>query len=201
MDIRTPQPSAAAKILRSFFASQGVSVRHTMALEAVARMKGYPSTHAMTVDAPDDEELAAFLVKLNGTTGENFDSENDLSKSLVVVRKLLSKIPNFVSDNFPKVEFAKLVAPQARSPDLPENVTAFSGFTFTVFLESDKANGRIAPYASYSMRVGRSDIGWTNDSIPSEYEFATELSVQVLTKCINGALKLTEVYNESPSTN
>jgi len=50
MDIRTPNPTRAATILRRFLAESGIEIKHTTALEAVARVSGYSSWQAMAAD-------------------------------------------------------------------------------------------------------------------------------------------------------
>lgn len=50
MNIRTPQPTQAARLLKSFFASQGVEISHSQALEAVSRLHGYQNYQAMQAD-------------------------------------------------------------------------------------------------------------------------------------------------------
>jgi len=50
MNIRTPQPTQAARLLKAFFASQGVEISHSQALEAVSRLHGYQNYQAMQAD-------------------------------------------------------------------------------------------------------------------------------------------------------
>lgn len=51
MNIRIPQATQAARLLKKFFGTQGIQVTHVQALEAVARMHGYQDLHAMQADA------------------------------------------------------------------------------------------------------------------------------------------------------
>lgn len=48
MDIRQPNPTQAAGILRSFLKELGVEIKHMAALEAVARVNGFSDLQAMT---------------------------------------------------------------------------------------------------------------------------------------------------------
>lgn len=50
MNIRTPQPTQAARLLKAFFSTQGVTVTHSQALEAVARLHGYQTWQALQAD-------------------------------------------------------------------------------------------------------------------------------------------------------
>lgn len=50
MNIRTPQPTQAARLLKAFFSTQGINITHSQALEAVARLHGYQSWQAMNSD-------------------------------------------------------------------------------------------------------------------------------------------------------
>lgn len=50
MNIRTPQPTQAARLLKTFFAGQGILVTHSQALEAIARLHGYQTWQAMNAD-------------------------------------------------------------------------------------------------------------------------------------------------------
>lgn len=50
MNIRVPQATQAARLLKNFFASQGIDIKHTQALEAVARLHGYQDWQAMQAD-------------------------------------------------------------------------------------------------------------------------------------------------------
>lgn len=50
MNIRTPQPTQAARLLKSYFSGQGIAVTHSQALEAVARLHGYQDWQAMKAD-------------------------------------------------------------------------------------------------------------------------------------------------------
>lgn len=50
MNIRVPQPTQAAQLLKRFFQEQGISVQHSQALEAVARLHGYQSWQSMKAD-------------------------------------------------------------------------------------------------------------------------------------------------------
>ncbi len=58
MNIRTPQPTQAARLLKAFFATQGVAVSHNQALEAVARLHGYQSWQALCADEDFSEPPA-----------------------------------------------------------------------------------------------------------------------------------------------
>lgn len=50
MDIRQPNPTQAAGILRKFLAESGIELKHTAALEAMARMSGFTDWQAMAAD-------------------------------------------------------------------------------------------------------------------------------------------------------
>lgn len=50
MNLRIPRSGQAAKIVKSYLASEGITVQHTQALELVARLHGYESWQAMKAD-------------------------------------------------------------------------------------------------------------------------------------------------------
>jgi hypothetical protein len=198
MNIRTPQPSQQAKILRSFFATQGISVRHTTALEAIARVKGYVNMQAMRSDAPDDDELAAYLESAPEHSGQLSKQGWAANTDNEVIRLALSTVPHFARDNTANIDFEKCVV--AHASDLPKGERDFSGFTLTVCLESEVEKGRIAPFAYYAKRVNTREEGWTNQPIPKSSDVVTELSVKLLLKAIkNAGVNLTAAYDESPA--
>jgi hypothetical protein len=196
MNIRTPQPSQQAKILRNFFASQGISVRHTVALEAIARVKGYTSTQAMRSDVPDDAELAAFLEAADRPSG----AQRKLAAAAAdneSLRAALALLPQFSADVFPNIDFEQCVA--THRSDAPVGERTFSGITLTVCFESEEEKGRVAPYAYYAKRVNTPEEGWTTTPIPPEHEVVCELKVKLLLKAIkNAGVNLTAAYDESP---
>lgn len=51
MNIRVPQATQAGRLLKAFFKEQGIAVTHSQALEAVARLHGYPNWQVMQADA------------------------------------------------------------------------------------------------------------------------------------------------------
>lgn len=196
MNIRTPQPSQQAKILRSFFASQGISVRHTVALEAIARVAGYPNTQALRANAPDDGDLAAYM-EANPDLPAGASAKGT-SPSMEDVRQALSNVESFAADNFPNIDFEMCVAAHKGSVEAGSPV--YTGLTLTVCFESDPANGRVAPFAYYAKRVNTPEAGWTEDSIPESHENVTDLKVKLLLKAIkNAGVQLTDAYEESPT--
>lgn len=50
MDIRQPNPTQAAGILRAYLKTLGIELKHTAALEAVARTQGYTDWQSMAAD-------------------------------------------------------------------------------------------------------------------------------------------------------
>jgi hypothetical protein len=199
MTIRTPQPSQQAKILRNFFATQGISLRHTVALEAIARVKGYANTQAMRSDAPDDDELAAFLEAAQNPDGAKDKMVNGSPQYIQVLREALSKVQYFARDNFPNIDFEQCVT--THPSELPKGERDFSGITLTVCFESDEEKGRVAPFAYYAKRVNTSAEGWTKTPIPAKHEVVTNLSVKLLLKAIkNTGVELTAAYDESPKS-
>jgi hypothetical protein len=58
MNIRTPQPTQAARLLQQFFKTQGLEVKYSQALEAVARLNGYQDLQAMQADVRFADPLA-----------------------------------------------------------------------------------------------------------------------------------------------
>jgi hypothetical protein len=198
MTIRTPQPSQQAKILRSFFATQGISVRHTIALEAVARVTGYANTQAMRSAAPDDNELADFLESAQReSAGRQVQQQAIPGSDNVALRQALTKVQHFAEDNFPNIDFEQCVT--THPSDLPKAERDFSGITLTVCFESDVEKGRVAPFAYYAKRVNTPSEGWTDIPIPKSNEVVTNLSVKLLLKGIkNAGVELTAAYDESP---
>lgn len=65
MNIRTPQPRHAARILVSHMNALGLSFTYAQALEAVARMHGYASWQTMSADPSFTDELAVKAVSSN----------------------------------------------------------------------------------------------------------------------------------------
>jgi len=55
MNIIKPTPSQAAVALKKFFASQGVSIKLSMAQEAIAVTNGYPNWNVLAADVPTRE--------------------------------------------------------------------------------------------------------------------------------------------------
>jgi hypothetical protein len=198
MNIRTPQPSQQAKILRSFFASQGINVRHTVALEAIARVAGYANTQALRADAPDDCDLAAYI-EANPEMAAG-PLAKGTSPSMEDVRQALSKVECFTGDNFPHIDFLQCVAAHKGSTDAGGSV--YTGLMLTVCFESDLDARRVAPYAYYSKRVNTPADGWTTDAIPESHEQVADLKVKLLLKAIkNAGVHLTDAYDESPPRN
>lgn len=50
MNIRIPQPGQAARILKQYLKGQGIELKHSQALEAIARLHGYQSWQALRAD-------------------------------------------------------------------------------------------------------------------------------------------------------
>jgi len=65
MNIRTPQPAQAARLLQQFFKAQGLEVKYSQALEAVARLNGYQDLHAMQADIRFSDPLSITAVSSN----------------------------------------------------------------------------------------------------------------------------------------
>lgn len=65
MNIRTPQPAQAARLLQQFFKAQGLEVKYSQALEAVARMNGYQDLHAMQADTRFVDPLVISAISSN----------------------------------------------------------------------------------------------------------------------------------------
>lgn len=63
MDIRKPNPAKAAGILRAFLKTQGIELKHTAALEAVARVAGYSNWQAMAADPKARQHEAPALLR------------------------------------------------------------------------------------------------------------------------------------------
>ena len=195
MNIRTPQPSQQAKILRSFFASQGISVRHTVALEAIARVSGYPNTQALRADAPEDCDLAAYMeANPEVAAGQNAKSS---AASIEDVRQALSNVSGFAADNYPNVDFELCVA--AHKGSIGPGNPVYTGLVLTICFESDVDNGRMAPFAYYAKRTNTPAEGWTNEPIPAVHEQVCDLKVKMLLKAIkNAGVHLTDAFDESP---
>ena len=58
MNIRTPQSGSAARIAKNYLKSQGVDIKHSQALELVARLHGYTDNQAMQADPNFQDPLA-----------------------------------------------------------------------------------------------------------------------------------------------
>lgn len=197
MNNRSPQPSQQAQILRSFFASQGIIVRPSLALEAIARVSGYDNTQALRADTPEDTELATFMDSPQATTGTRLKPESKHLNRLEVQREALSNVRHFVADNFPRIDYAQRVV--YHGADRAEENCGYSGITLTVCLESDAELGREAPFAYYAKQLNTHQEGWTNRAIPESDEIVTDLSVKVLLRAIQlTGIRLTAVYDESP---
>lgn len=65
MNIRTPKPTQAARVLKDFFNQQGFAVTHAQALEAVAKLHGYATWQAMSADKRFDHEGGLALKALS----------------------------------------------------------------------------------------------------------------------------------------
>jgi len=65
MNIRTPQPAQAARLLQQFFKTQSLEVKYSQALEAVARINGYQDLHAMQADTRFADPLVLTAVSSN----------------------------------------------------------------------------------------------------------------------------------------
>lgn len=65
MNIRTPQPAQAARLLQQFFKAQGLEVKYSQALEAVARLNGYQDLHAMQADTRFADPLVLTAISSN----------------------------------------------------------------------------------------------------------------------------------------
>jgi hypothetical protein len=65
MNIRTPQPDQAARLLQQFFKAQGVVIKYSQALEAVARLNGYQDLQAMKADIRFADPLSLTAVSSN----------------------------------------------------------------------------------------------------------------------------------------
>jgi hypothetical protein len=65
MNIRTPQPTQAARLLQQFFKTQGLDVKYSQALEAVARLNGYQNLQAMQADVRFADPLALTAISSN----------------------------------------------------------------------------------------------------------------------------------------
>lgn len=195
MNIRTPQPSQQAKILRSFFASQGISVRHTVALEAIARVAGYPNTQALCANAPDDCDLAAYL-EANPDLAAGASAKG-AAPNMEDLRQALSNVAGFAADNFPNIDFEQCIA--AHKGTVEAGSPVYTGLTLTVCFESDAESGRVAPFAYFAKRVNTPAEGWTEDSIPDSHENVADLKVKLLLKAIkNAGVQVTDAYDESP---
>jgi hypothetical protein len=195
MTTRTPQPSQQAKILRSFFASQGIQVRHTVALEAIARVAGYASTQAMRALIPDDDELAAYLEEAQQTA---LHARGAAPASPEAIRTALANVCGFKKDNSQSVDFASCVV--IHEGDGSERRHDYSGFTLTVCFESDVEKSRIAPFAYYARRLNTIAEDWTDQPVSAAHDTVIDIKVKVLLKAIKQAgVELTAVYDESPS--
>lgn len=194
MTIRTPQPSQQAKILRSFFASQGISVRHTVALEAIARVAGYASTQAMRAQVPDDDELAGYLEDARQAT---LPSRGAAPPKPEAIRAALANVYGFKEDNYPNLDFHQCVV--ILEGEASERRRDYSGFTLTVCFESDAEKSRIAPFAYYARRLNTLAEGWTDQPVDAAHDTVIDLRVKVLLKALQRAgVELTAVYDESP---
>jgi hypothetical protein len=195
MNIRTPQPSQQAKILRSFLASQGLSVRHTVALEAIARVTGFANTQALRANAPDDCDLAAYMdANPDVVVGT---SAKGAAPSMEDVRQALSNVAGFAADNFPNIDFEQCIA--AHKGTVEGGNPTYTGLTLTACFESDVESGRVAPFAYYAKRVNTPTEGWTEDAIPESHDNVADLKVKMLLKALkNAGLQLTDAYDESP---
>jgi len=186
INIRTPQPSQQAKILRTLFASHGINVRHTLALEAVAQMSGYANTHVMCAHAPDDADLAKYLqASKEGNALEADDT--------AVIRQKLADLPSFRSDNYPNIDFEQFLSALSFDYD------AYGGFTFTVCFEDDAEKQRVAPFGIVTKHINRRQEGWTNQPLPANLQTVANLQVKVFVRTLATAgVNLTQVYDESP---
>lgn len=65
MNIRTPKPTQAARVIKDFFNQQGFAVTHAQALEAVAKLHGYTNWQAMSADKRFDPDGGLALKALS----------------------------------------------------------------------------------------------------------------------------------------
>ena len=173
----------AAQTLSCFFASNGISVPEHLAMEAVARVRGFPDARTMQEQERNGADRSA-KAKARLTLGSG----------LTEVRAALSGIPNFVGEKDMAFRYEKLVA-------RTEAVAAygaghFSAIVVTVHLESDMEMQRIAPYATFDYRVGNSEGRWCQVAFPEQDLNVAELGVKVLLRSVRAkGLDLTQVYD------
>jgi Zn finger protein HypA/HybF involved in hydrogenase expression len=74
MNIRMPTTADAARILREALAEKGVDLKHTQALEVIARLQGYRNSHVMNADKRFDKPMA-----LKATASDQFELRTDSS--------------------------------------------------------------------------------------------------------------------------
>lgn len=58
MNIRTPQSGNAARIAKAYLATLGLELKHSQALELIARLHGYTDNQAMQADAAFQDPIA-----------------------------------------------------------------------------------------------------------------------------------------------
>lgn len=62
MNIRQPNPTQAAGILRKFLSDSGIEIKHTAALEALARVSGFTDWQAMAASQKKTENAEQLLL-------------------------------------------------------------------------------------------------------------------------------------------
>lgn len=166
-----------------FFASNGISVPEHLAIEAVARVRGFPDARTMQEQERSGAER-----------GAKSKPKLTLGSGLTEVRTALSTIPHFVGEKDMAFRYEKLVA-------RTEAATAygaghFSAIVVTVHLESDMDQQRIAPYATFDYRVGNSEGRWVEVAFPELDLNVADLGVKVLLRAIRAkGLDITQVYD------
>lgn len=76
MSVRQPNPTQAAGILRAFLKEQGLALKHTAALEAVARVSGFTDWQAMAAAqkaTPVNADKSALKARLNQKSDDEFE--------------------------------------------------------------------------------------------------------------------------------
>lgn len=193
MDIRTPKPSEAAKIVKSFLAKNGISIQHMLALEVVARTRGFTDAHAMRAATSEDENLDLFM---QNQIPADVPRPTTLlsSDNIGAMRKALARVKGFVVDEGNKVIIEQFVAYMNR--EMPANERPFVAFRIDVHLESDK--DRVAPYATVTKLVSDGHQ-WLSTPVPKEFDTVMGLSLKVAIKAIRSeGVRLTEVYDMTP---
>ncbi len=72
MDIRQPNPTQAAGILRAYLKTLGIELKHTAALEAVARTAGYTDWQSMAADMKSRGNEEPALLRQDSATEYTF---------------------------------------------------------------------------------------------------------------------------------